>query len=204
MELAFSMTSIWPIIYLYYDVFIGVAAALAAHVLAGRMTDRAVSAVTALTCAAAMMVFGVAAFEPGAAYTVDVGTPASVGLTGGGFGQDSPVVANGRTFVWVEGDVARVRLPRAGWSGASLHVIGRAHRPRDHEPQLVAAILNGHRLGLAVLGSEWTDASFAAPRHVWNYGFNLLELRFRYASQAADTLAPRQLSAAIDAIKVDD
>lgn len=79
-----------------------------------------------------------------------------------------------------------------------------AHRPRDHEPQLVAAILNGHRLGLAVLGSEWTDASFAAPRHVWNYGFNLLELRFRYASQAADTVAPRQLSAAIDAIKVDD
>lgn len=186
--------------------FVLLAAALATHVLAGGRTPvRPGVAVTSLLCAAATLVLVVAAVEPGAVYTVDIGTPASVGLTGGGFGQDISVVGDGRTFVWVEDEVARVRLPRAGWSGTSVHVVSRAYTPPGAPLQVMAAVLNGHPLGLAALRSDWTDAVFRAPRSRWYYGFNVLELRFTYAIaplQVGESGETRKLSGAIDAVKV--
>ena len=81
--------------------------------------------------------------EPGASYTIDVGTPAAAPLTGGGFGQDAVSMEGARSFVWVEGTAARVRLPRAAWTGATVRValLGR-DEPVDGLRQRVTASVN--------------------------------------------------------------
>ena len=180
--LTFSMTTFWSLIYLYFDVFALASAALACHVLAGeRRSLGPLRGVAGLFAAAAVIVATMAWVQPGPAYAIDIGTTASAGLTGGGFGNDVAVTEAGRTFVWVEGESARGRLPRASRSTTKLHVIARAQAIAGFRRQRVAAVLNGHTLGLSVLGSEWTDLTFVAPRKTWYYGFNLLELRFSYA-----------------------
>ena len=145
--------------------------------------------------------------QPGPAYAIDIGTTASAGLTGGGFGNDVAVTEAGRTFVWVEGESARGRLPRASRSTTKLHVIARAQAIAGFRRQRVAAVLNGHTLGLSVLGSEWTDLTFVAPRKTWYYGFNLLELRFSYALPLGQDVASEgtgtRVSAAVDVVRIE-
>jgi hypothetical protein len=151
------------------------------------------------------MVLVMGSIRPGAAYTVDVGRSESAGLTGGGFGRDAAVVEGGRTWVWVEGRTARVRLPRASRSTTTIHVIARAHAAPGASAQRITAMLNGRGIGLATLGPQWTEVTFRAPGRAWYYGFNVLDLTFAYASDAAggeDGGQSRQLSAAIDLVRV--
>jgi len=205
--LTFSMTALWPLIYLYFDVFVFLASALAAHALVSpsQRSMRLVGFLAGCATVAVASVIAVATINPGAAYIVDVGTPSASGLTGAGFGRDVAVIEGGRTFVWIEGDVARVRLPRAGWLGTTIHIVIKPFAPAGAPRQRVRALLNDHTLGVADLESNWSDVGFDAPRHVWFYGFNLLELRFDHAVSPAqfgysgDT---RLLSAAVDTISV--
>jgi len=205
--LTFSMTTLWPVMYLYFDVFVLLAATLACHVLVDRHSSRTpMSTLAILLATASALVVLTAAIRPGASYAIDLGTAAAASLTGAGFGQDVPVIEGNRTFEWVEGETARIRLPRAGWTGSTIHVVARAYAPVPAPRQLVAAILNGHRLGgVKDLGQDWTDLSFQADRRVWYYGFNLLELRFSHAivpSTIRDGSDTRALSAAVDTISV--
>lgn len=201
--LAFSMTTVWPVRYIYFDVFVALASGLACHVLAAPARARGlVRTLTLLVAAGLIIVLGMSAVRWGSTSTVDIGTPAGAAMTGGGFGQDVGVRDGDRTFVWVEGELARVRLPRAGWSGATIHLSARAADVPGAPQQHVSAVLNGHRLGHATLGEEWADVTFRAPRKAWYYGFNLLELHFSWAVAGSDTRDPRRLSAAVDAIRV--
>jgi hypothetical protein len=203
--LMFSMTAVWPVAYLYFDVVVLLAASLAAHVFdppcpTGR---RPVVMVAALCGAALLVVAGVAAIHPAASYTIDVGTPAAAGFTGAGFGQDVAVVERGRTFVWVEDEIARIRLPRAGWTAGRIHIVARAGAVDGGARQRVAAQLNGHALGARTLSQDWEELTFDAPLADWFYGFNLLELRFAGTTAPAPSEDPsqqRRLAAAIDAI----
>jgi hypothetical protein len=204
--LVFSMTTLWPVHYIYFDVFVLVAAALASSVLAVPWAGWRLAGTVAMVLAATVTaVVLVAAVQTGAAFTIDVGTPGSEGFTGGGFGRDVAVVEGGRTAVWIEGQTARVRLPRAARSATAVHVVARAHPAPGAAAQRVTARLNGRALGLATLGPQWTELKFTAPRGAWYYGFNVLDLTFAYAADAAardKDGRPRQLSAAIDSVRV--
>ncbi len=203
--LMFSMTALWPVIYVYFDVVVLLAAALVAHVFdpAGAARPRPVPMLAGLCGAALLVVTGVAAISPAAAYTIDVGAPAAAGFTGAGFGRDVAVMEGGRTFVWVEGEVARVRLPRAGWTPATIHVVAKAGTIGGAAGQRVAVRLNGYSLGARSLSADWESLTFNAPLGAWFYGFNLLELRFAGTTAAAlvgDGIPERRLAAAIDTI----
>jgi hypothetical protein len=114
--------------------------------------------------------------------------------------------------VWVEGETARVRLPRAGWLGATIRIAIRpntlieagpdAVQPASGLVQRVSAALNGHALGTSTLSPGWQDITFPARGRDWIYGFNVLDLQFSYALpvRAGDG---RALSAAIDRISVE-
>ena len=203
--LVFSMTTLWPVGYLYFDVWILLASGLLAYDGFATLTERqVVRRVTAIAAACLALVLTAAAVRPGASYLLDIGAPSTTGYTGGGFGQDLAVDDEGRRVVWIEGETARVRVPRAGWNGATIRI---AMRPNPAQAgtglvQRVSAAVNGRALGAATLAGGWQEITFHSRARDWRYGFNVLDLSFTYAlpGTGADK---RPLSAAIDWIRIE-
>jgi hypothetical protein len=201
--LVFSLTTLWPVSYLYFDVWVILVSGLAvASVPLHTMRPKAMAyAAIAVIAIATTAVGAAAAAHPGSSYTIDVGTTAAASLTGGGFGQDLTSMEGPRSFVWIEGTTARIRLPRAGWRSATVRVELQPYEPVPGLRQRVTATLNGVGIGTTSLRSGWQEVSFPAPARLWTFGFNVLNLYFSYALPG--TSATKELSAAIDRVAVD-
>ena len=210
--LVFSMTTLWPVAYLYFDVTVLAACALLAagtapHAPAAQR-DRVRNSIALRVAMAAavslVIVFACAAIRPGASYAIDIGSPLASGFTGGGFGRDEAVTDGGRTVVWIEGETARVRLPRAGWRDATITIAIKPVLSRGGSAQRVAVSLNGRGLGMAALADGWQEIRLNSRGRDWNYGFNVLDLAFSYATplnpQSGDQ---RAVAAAVDWIAVE-
>jgi hypothetical protein len=201
--LVFSMTTLWSVTYLYFDVWILLVCALVAQDFFPATPTLRTLSLTAAVCVLSMaVVLGAAAWRPGSRFAIDVGDPAFSGYTGGGFGRDEAVVDDGRTVVWVEGETARIRLPRAGWRGTSIRVDIRPYVPHGGLTQRVSASLNGRAIGVATLEDRWQQVTFETQAGDWNYGFNVLDLTFSYAAPSSSSSDKRMLSAAIDRVVV--
>lgn len=208
--LVFAMTTLWSVTYIYYDVWLLLVGALLAYdgswkVLFG---TRPSIGIAAASVAAATVVLGSAAIRPGGSLLIDVGERESAGFTGGGFGADVSVRDGNRSMVWIQGTSARVRLPRAGWTGGTIRVALRPHVPHSEQRQRVLASLNGHAIGVATLREGWQVISFATERAHWTYGLNVLELFFDYSAPVdgivgSDPGEPLDTPGAIDFIAVD-
>jgi hypothetical protein len=201
--LVFSMTTLWPVSYLYFDVWVLLASGLlaTAGVRVARSPGRSVVWIACAGAASLIVILAVGAYRPGASYSLDIGDPSTSGFTGGGFGRDVAVVDDGRQVVWVEGETARVRMPRAGWSGATIRIAIRPQPSNANVAQRVSASINGHLLGAVTLQPGWQEIEFPSRGRDWRYGFNVLDLQFSYAvPSGAD---PRALSAAIDWVGVE-
>jgi glycosyl transferase family 87 len=206
--LVFSMTTLWSVHYLYYDVWMLLVSALIAYDDSWRsFTPSGVAPLGAAVAVCAGVVFTAAAANPGSSYLIDVGAPGAAGYTGGGFGADIAEPDGGRLVVWVEGTTARIRVPRAAWTGAMIEVAVKPNSPYPGARQSVLISLNGHTLGTAPLKDGWQDVACRARRSDWIYGFNLLELSFSYAAPRPDaqvhTVPPKQYAAAIDFLKIE-
>jgi hypothetical protein len=201
--LVFSMTTLWPVGYLYFDVWVFLACCLlACDSMAAAPGWRVARNVTSAAAVSVAIVLVAAAWRPGASFTIDVGDPASAGYTGGGFGQDVAVEDDGRSVVWVEGETARIRVPRAAWRGATVRIAIRPHAPHAGLVQRVSAAINGRVLGVATLRDGWQEITFPSRARDWRYGFNVLDLSFTYALPAAGSDS-RALSAAVDRVTVE-
>ena len=199
--LVFSMTTLWPVLYLYFDVWVLLACALIAAAGPERAA-RPIGGAAAAFAVALIIVLAAVSWKPGARFRLDVGDPSVSGYTGGGFGRDEAVGIDGRMAVWIEGETARVRLPRAGFSGAMIRI---AILPPAHPAgtgQTVAAALNGANLGSRRLADGWQEIAFDSRLRHWNVGFNVLDLTFSH-SVAVPPSADRRVSAAIDWIAVE-
>lgn len=201
--LVFSMTSLWPVIYVYFDVFVLVAAALASSVLAQSQSVRDfASGMAVIMICSTTLVLSAATHQAGIAPDVDVGTPAAAAWTTQGF--DGAQVEDGRTYATVHQQVGTVRIPRASRSAASIHLVAKSCSTQSAVQRLEAS-LNGHSLGSAVLRNDWNETVFTASSRAWYYGVNALELRFTAPLASAVPGAPpgaRSCVAAIDRIRV--
>jgi hypothetical protein len=202
------MTTLWPVSYLYFDVWVLLASGLLASggfgALSGFRLSRRVASIAAVCTA---IVLTAAAIRPGSSYSLDIGEPSTAGFTGGGFGRDAAVEDEGRQVVWIEGETARVRVPRAGWLGATIRIaikpnVFPAGAPNGGLVQRVSAMLNGRTLGVSTLSPGWQEITFASRGGDWFYGFNVLDLQFTYAVPMSGGDG-RALSAAIDRISID-
>jgi hypothetical protein len=201
--LVFSLTTLWPVIYLFFDVWVLTASALAVTNLPLETLRPRRMAVYALAiiAIAATGVFTAAVQRPGWFYTIDVGTEAAAPLTGGGFGRDESATEGERSFVWVEGTTARIRVPRVGWRAATVRVAVRPHEPTAGLQQRVTATLNGAAIGTAVLQPAWQEIAFPTQPRSWAFGFNLLDLHFSYALPGPTS--DRAFSVAIDLVSIE-
>jgi hypothetical protein len=195
--LVFSMTTLWPVIYLYFDVWVLLLAGSAVSAFAIPRRALQLTASVAVMAAVSTAAILAAGSSLRGRYDIDVGTPDASPMTGAGFGTDQAVVDGSRNFVWVEGPTARVRAPRASLMPATIVV---ELQPFGDRPQLMRVSVNGKTVGEAPLRAGWQAVSFRAPARLWNYGFNVLTLDF--LRTAPDPATGRQLSAGIDRISI--
>jgi len=187
----FSMTTLYPVHYLYYDVILLlVCAALAAipeFVQAGaggRPWLLSFSAVIVLIAAVALT-------QLPKQTQASAGDDASNAIMRSGFAMTER--EGQRPFKWIVGHEATVVLPRRSAQAAAIVVTAQSPFGPTDAPQTVTAILNGAVLGHQTVEAGWREISFAAPRSAWWIGFNQLRLVF------SSTVSPRALGAGDDA-----
>lgn len=186
---AFSATTLWPVLYLYFDVFVlyTFAALVEVPPLGFRHTARGFSVVAA---AAAALLCAVTFTDVRRDVDFDVGTAEARPYLHAGFAGDETA---GRTFTWVDGSRATIVLPRRSRRDADLMIVCQPNLPTRDARQQMSVSLNGTVLGTVDLREGWQPVSFPAPSRAWVIGPNELTLSF------SNAVSPLSLGASEDA-----
>jgi hypothetical protein len=198
--LVFSMTTLWPVDYIYFDVFLLWAAAAAAIEFSVAPVGRVWTACAGASVAALAMVAFVAIPRDA---TVDVGLQADRPALYAGFSADEAVPD--RTFAWVDGARADVLLPRRSRRGADIEVVCQPYLPSRDATQEMHAALNGTVIGSVHLRPGWQTVRLFAPPQAWQIGVNRLTLSLSTATSPRDVGEgedSRRLSVAVDRLTV--
>jgi hypothetical protein len=179
--LAFSMTTLWPVNYIYFDVLLlFVSAAMAETLGRSGLTLR----LTPWLATLAVVIVAVAVtlrLTTSRMPSIAVASPAAQPLLKQGFsrGERDPQY----DFAWITGDRAVIAVPRSSAAAADLLIVCRQSGDVP-QPQLLTANLNGRILGMAKVGPGWDTLRFAVPKSAWWIGFNRLELQLSPAGAA--------------------
>jgi hypothetical protein len=205
--LAFSMTTLWPVTYVYFDVLLLVAAAVLADAVRGLVPSDVLPSPTgswiAVVVATALLVIGSAVSMLPKSTVVDAGTVDARPFLRSGFGGDERDGA--RTFAWVEGRHASILLPRRSARMASVDVVCQTALTAASSVQQMSAVLNGALVGTVMLPRGWNQISLTAPAQAWRIGVNELELFLSSSESPGETGLNddrRRLSVAIDRVTV--
>ena len=191
--LAFSMTTLWPVSYIYLDVFLLCVAAAAAEIpWAGTLGPaRAWMAVLALSIAiAGLRVWTDIPLDP----SIDAGTDAARASLYSGFSSDER--QGDVTFAWINGSRGDVLIPRRSRRDAVIDIVCQPHLPTASAVQQLSASLNGTVIGTVTLKDGWQHVELAAPGRAWQIGVNELTL---FLSSA---VSPKELGLSDDARKL--
>jgi hypothetical protein len=176
--LAFSMTTLFPVHYLYYDVLLMLASAAIADTLrAARVRPLLIPSLASVAILAAVVLAAVRLVaSPYPRIAVGAGSadwPLRAGFS---------VVehAGDQDFTWIVGNEARVILPRSSAAAADIVITGESPFDRGDPPQRMSAILNGTLLTDRSVPVGMQDIRIPAGRSAWWVGFN--ELRLVFAS----------------------
>jgi hypothetical protein len=200
--LAFSMTTLWPVIYLYFDVFLLlVCGALAEAVILQEGRTLRVWAGTAAASSVVLML-STWVMVPNDR-SIDAGTGADRPFLYSGFSNDER--GTDRTYAWINGTHAEIVVPRRSRADATIGVIVEPNLPTRDTVQQMSVTLNGTVLGTATLKEGWQEVSFSAPSQAWRVGANEVTLALSSAIspfEAGLGADRRRLSAAIDRLNV--
>ena len=179
--LAFSMTTLWPVWYIFLDVFVLGAAFLASDETPTlrRLPWRMLSAATV---AVVVIMTATLVWNPGVFYTLEPGRTPRWHFRSG-FGPDETDAS--RAFVWTTRATVHMRLPRGLRTDARIQIECDPVDSTGAASQTMRASLNGDVLGEVRLEPGWQVASFDAPIRDWLIGHNDLTLSFAYIQAAA-------------------
>jgi hypothetical protein len=177
--LAFSMTTLWPVWYVFLDVFVIGAVFLASDAtpVFRQAPWRIVTAAAALV---ALVMTATLLANPGVFYTLEPGRTPRWHFRSG-FGPDQ--TDGSRAFVWTTRETVHMRLPRGVRTDATIQI--ECDPVSSGAPQVISAVLNGSPLGAVELRPGWQVASFPARRRDWQIGHNDLTLSFAVVEPAA-------------------
>jgi hypothetical protein len=187
---AFSMTTLYPVHYLYYDVLL----LLVADAVAQTVDPAAVPRV------AAPWLFSLAAIGTLVAVIVRVAASPFPSVIASDAARNRELRSGfssieydgGRTFSWIVGHEARVVLPRSSAAAADIVLTAESPVEADQPPQRMSAMLNGVLLGEITIPAGRQQIRIAAGRGAWWIGYNELRLMF------ASTVVPREVGAGSD------
>jgi hypothetical protein len=198
----FSMTTLWPVIYLYFDVaLLLVCAALAESPW---IRARPVSRTWPAILAASLLVVAMTAFVaiPVDA-AIDAGTAAARPSLYAGFSTDER--DGDLTFAWINGVRAEVLIPRRSRRDATIVLVCEPHLPTPDAVQQLSVSLNGTVIGTVNLKDGWNRVELAAPGRAWQIGVNELTLFLSSAVSPKElglSEDGRRLSLAVDRLIV--
>ena len=188
---AFSMTTLYPVHYLYYDVLLLLASGAIVETLGTGPVRMAVGpwlvSASALMVAMFVATLGVLAPFPHAA----AGEDGPGHLLRAGFGMAER--DGDRSFSWIAGHQATIVLPRRSAHAADIVLTAQSPFGSADPAQSMTAILNGTVLAHVAVATGWQEIRLVAPRSTWWIGFNQLQLVF------SSTVSPRDVGAGDDA-----
>jgi hypothetical protein len=181
---AFSMTALWPLYYLYFDVcWMLVVAACAGTV--GRVPwRRHVAGWSALVAAIVLFVLVLFRMAASPFPVFDFTTPAGRRALYGGFIVGRLEGSEPVALIW--GRDATVALPRASTAPATIVLVAEGVVAEGSTPQMLTALLNGTPLGTIAAARGWHDLRFEAPRELWIAGANTLTLHCATTTRPVD------------------
>jgi hypothetical protein len=185
----FCMTTLWPVWYVFLDVFVlGLAFFVAEHVQELRSAPWKSMAGT--TILAASVIVGTLLINPGVFYTIEAGRSPRWHLRSG-FGVDREEA--GRGFAWATRDRVHLRLPRGLRTDATIQIECEPFIVEGAPAQTIGVSLNGTPIGLATLRSGWQTVTFPTRARAWRIGHNDVTLFFKYAlpSESGEVRAAR-------------
>jgi hypothetical protein len=186
----FSMTTLYPVHYLYYDVFLLLICGGLAESIDLAVAPRLLRPWVLSAAAVAGLVFVVIVSVTSPLPRIDLGHLSRTDQLRSGFGAIEHDGA--RAFAWIVGREARIVVPRSSAAAADIVVAGESPLdPRD-PPQRMAAILNGTLLGETTIPSGAQMIRVTVPDSAWWIGFNELRLVF------SSTVVPRDGGASAD------
>jgi hypothetical protein len=171
--LAFCMTTLWPMYYIYFEVLLLlVVAAIAETVPRWTVAEQTLVWTGSLVAAAVLIVVALAGWS--SAYpTLDFRrTDASRWLYTGFL----RARIGGETLPWIWGTDGTVSVARLSNAPADVVLDAQPVVPRDAQHQTVTALLNGRILGTVQALPGWQELRFAVPSGVWLIGANELKL----------------------------
>jgi hypothetical protein len=172
--LAFYMTTLWPVWYVFLDVFLlGICFLLADETPAFQsFAWRTIGATVAIVVVAMVATL---AWNPGVYYTLEAGETPRWHFQDG-FGSDE--TEGTRRYAWAMNPVARMRLPRGFRTDADIQIECDPSTRDGIAPPGISASLNGAALGQVQLRAGWQVVSFRAKRQAWQIGDNDFVLSF--------------------------
>jgi hypothetical protein len=187
---AFSMTTLYPVHYLYYDVLLLLASGAIVETLGIEPLRMAAGPWLASLAAVIALMFvatlGVLAPFPHVAAGED--TAGHMLRTGFGMAERD----GERRFSWIAGHQATIVIPRGSAEAADIVVTAQSPLGSADPAQSMTAILNGTVLAHVVVAAGWQEVRLVAPRSTWWIGFNQLQLVF------SSTVSPRDVGAGDD------
>ena len=200
--LAFSMTTLWPVTYIYLDVaLLGIGAA-AAEISWARPREGLRPLLAALALAAVTAGLTIWGDVPADA-SIDVGRPPARDYLYAGFSGDER--QDEITYSWINGTRAEILVPRRSRANATIDIVCQPHLPTRAAVQQLSASLNGTVLGTVTLKDGWQHIELKAPGHAWQIGVNELTL-FLSSAVSPKELGlsddQRKLSMAVDRLTV--
>jgi hypothetical protein len=187
---AFSMTTLYPVHYLYYDVWLIVVSTAVVESIGSFPPGRALLAWVGSLAAIAAVVLAAVRLTAPPFLQVAVGEPPSDRMLREGF---SGVEHDGsRRFSWIVGQSAQIVVPRSSAAAAAIVLTVESPFDDDQMPQRMTAVLNGTLLTETEIAAGRRRIRIEAPRSAWWVGFNQLRLQF------ASTVAPADVGAGAD------
>jgi len=191
----FSMTTLWPVWYVFLDVFVFGLALLVAD-WSPRLRERpwtttaVVAGITAATLAGTLLV------SPGVYYDIEPGRTPRWHLRSG-FGDDARDETGG--FAWATRATVHLRVPRGARTDAQLAITCAPFDDGASAPQTLLVRLNGEPLGQVALRPGVQTVSVPARSRHWRIGNNDVTLAFAHAlrSESGETRAARVYRIAI-------
>lgn len=173
----FSMTTLWPVWYVFLDVFVlGLCLLAAEHAPALRAAPwRSMAAVTATAIA---VVAATLLVNPGVAYAIEPGVTPRWHFRSG-FGPDE--IEGDRRYAWALRPAVHLRMPRGLRTAATIEIACEPFAPEGAPSQTLGVTLNGTPLGVVTLRPGWQTVRFPTRARAWRIGHNDVTLHFGYA-----------------------
>jgi hypothetical protein len=171
--LAFCMTTLWPMYYIYFDVLLLlVAAAIADSLPRWGLLGQVQVWTVSLAAAALLMVVSVAGWTSAHPILDFQRTDTSRWLYKGFL----PSRISGETLPWIWGNEGTVSIGRRSNGPADIVIAAQPVIPPDSPYQSVTAALNGRFLATVQAPAGWQELRFKVPSGVWLFGANALTL----------------------------